>query len=325
MPLALVRTPTYRRPAFLRRAISCVQAQSHQDWVCEVRDDCPDASGRAVVEDVGDQRVRYVHNQPQKFMCRNLDDCFLKENPYKADFFCMLEDDNQFRPEFLARGLEIIEQEGVTICMLNQVIEQNAGTSLAVIGTSGIFDGCYDERVYQPEEIHLAMFGAIGVSNGAMVWSGNIRQSLAIVVDTVPTLEEYLRNCRVAEPMYVCREHLAVWATNETATTRNLGLGKQRLRRELDLKASITSVQRSIWARTSEPLRKQFLAGGVLRLPLQNRLNALRKADIAAHGVPPDPGLLSTMKRHAVRQVGRVHPSVAAVLGNRTDKHLVFT
>lgn len=318
MPLALVRTPTYRRPDLLRRAIACLQAQTFQDWVCEVRDDCPDASARAVVEDIGDPRVHYIQNRPQKFMTRNLDDCFLKENPFKADFFCMLEDDNQMLPGFLARGREIIEQTGVTACMLNQVIEYNSRTPEAYVGTAGIFDGIYDERVYQPEEIHLATFGSIGVSNGALFWSRNIRSSLAVVVDTIPTLEEYLRTYLISEPLYVCREHLAVWASNETSTARNLGLAKSRVRRELDLKASVTSLQRAIWARTPEPLREEFLEGGVLRLPLAGRRQALRKAGIFAQGVPHDPDPLATVKRLSVRYVGRVHPSVGAVLARST-------
>ena len=51
MPLVLVRTPTYRRPDLLTRAMRCLQAQTHEDWICEVCDDCPDGSARAVVEE----------------------------------------------------------------------------------------------------------------------------------------------------------------------------------------------------------------------------------------------------------------------------------
>ena len=92
MPLVLVRTPTYRRPELLTRAMRCLQAQTHEDWICEVRDDCPDGSARAVVEELGDPRIRHVWNQPRKYGVRNLDDCFLCENPYQADYFFMLEE-----------------------------------------------------------------------------------------------------------------------------------------------------------------------------------------------------------------------------------------
>ncbi|WP_127752535.1 glycosyltransferase [Devosia sp. 1566] len=100
MPLVLVRTPTYRGSEPLQRAIQCLRAQSHGEWICEVRDDCPDGSARSVLEELRDPRVRYVHNQPQKFGVQNLDDCFRLENAFHADYFFMLEDDNQVRPEF---------------------------------------------------------------------------------------------------------------------------------------------------------------------------------------------------------------------------------
>lgn len=314
MPLVLVRTPTYRRPDLLTRALHCLQAQTHQDWICEVRDDCPDSSARDVVEELGDPRIRHVQNHPQKFMVRNLDDCFLRDNPHRADCFFMLEDDNQVRPEFMVRGCEIIEQMGVTICQLNQVIEHDSRTPRARIGSEGIFDGIYDERVHTPEELHLAMFGAVGLSNGAVFWSKDIRRELAIRVDTIPTLEEYLRTRLVSEPVYISREKLAVWAENEQSTTRNAGLGKGWLRRELDLKASVAALQRAVWKGTSEQLRQTFLDGGVLRLPIDRRREAMRKANIRAPGVPADPTPKAMIKRLVVRHVGREHPSVAAIL-----------
>lgn len=314
MPLALVRMPTYRRPDLLRRAIGTLQAQTFEDWVCEVRDDCPDASGRAMVEEIGDPRVHYVQNRPQKFMTRNLDDCFLKENPHKADYFCMLEDDNQVFPDYLARGHEICTQQGVNLCMLSQVIEHESRTPNAYLGDKGIFDDVYDERTYMPEEVHLAIFGSIGVSNGALFWSRNMKGSLAVKVDTIPTLEEYLRTALISEPVYVCRERLAAWAENETSTTRNLGLDKGWLRRELDLKASITRLQRAIWGRTSPEAKDAFLAGEVLRIPRSARIEALQKAGIAANGVPGNFQPKAILKRNAVRFVGRAHSSVDATL-----------
>lgn len=314
MPLVLVRTPTYRRPHLLTRALLCLQAQTHQDWVCEVRDDCPEASARDVVESFGDPRIHYVQNRPQKFMVRNLDDCYLRENPYRADHFYMLEDDNQIRPEFMSTGVDICRQMGVAICQMNQVVEHNSGLDVPHIGDDGVLDDIFDERVYAPDEFRLAMFGAIGISNGAVFWSRTIREEMAVRVTTLPTLEEYLRTALVSEPVYVSREKLAVWAENEQATSRNLGLDKSWLRRELDLKASITALQRAVWTHTDPRLRAAFLQGEVLRIPLERRLTALRKAGIA-HAAARHPfDAKGTLKRLAVRTVGRAHASVGATL-----------
>lgn len=314
MPLVLVRTPTYRRPDMLRRAMACLQAQTHTDWICEVRDDCPEGSAQAVVEDIADPRIRYVQNRPQKFMVRNLDDCFLKDNPYKADYFYMLEDDNQILPQFMARGSDILEQEGVAICQINQMIEYNSRTPQARIGEDGIFDEVFEERVHSRDEMHLAMFGATGISNGAVFWSRHIVNELAIRVDTIPTLEEYLRTALVAERVYITREKLAVWAQNEQSTNRNLGLRSGWLQRELALKSSITALQRAVWASIPGPVCEAFLNGGILRIPLEKRREALRKAGIWARGVPSDPSLKARGKRLAVRHLTSAHASVGVVM-----------
>lgn len=314
MPLVLVRTPTYRRPELLKRAIRCLQDQTHQDWICEVRDDCPDASARPVVEEIGDPRVRYTRNRPQKFMVRNLDDCFLQDNPYRADYFFMLEDDNQVLPQFMAHGCEILGQTGLNICQINQAVEFAAGTKDAWISDFGIFDDLYVERVHQPEEIHLAILGAIGISNGAVFWSRNIRKELAIRVDTIPTLEEYLRTVLVREPVYISRQKLAVWAESEQTTHRNLGANRNWLKRELKLKASITGLQRMVWDRTPASMQKTFLDGGILRIPVDARYRALQKAGIRFPGVGERLSAKAFIKRAVVRYVGRVHPSVIALV-----------
>lgn len=313
MPLVLVRTPTYRRPALLMRALKCLQAQTHQDWVCEVRDDCPDGSALSVVEELGDRRVHYKPNRPQKYMVKNLDDCYLRENEFSADHFFMLEDDNQVRPEFMSKGIDINRQMGVSICQMNQVVEHNSEPGGSRIGDVGIFDAHFDEKVYTPQEFRLSMFGATGISNGAVFWSKTIKNELAVKVATIPTLEEYLRTVLLSEPIYICLERLAVWAENEQTTTRNLGLDKNWLRRELDLKASITTLQRAVWKTTSPDLRQSFLDGGVVRTPVAQRQVALAKAGIRFPGAPSE-SVKARIKRMGVRAMGRVHPSVSSCL-----------
>lgn len=323
MPLVLVRTPTYRRPDLLKRAMKCLQEQTHEDWVCEIRDDCPDGSARATIESLEEPRIRYTQNSPQKFMVRNLDDCYLRENPYGADYFFMLEDDNQVQPGFMRRGIDIIEQAGVNICQMNQVVEHNDGSGLATVGDEGIFDDCFDDKVYSPDQFRLALFGAIGISNGAVFWSRRLGLELAVRVETLPTLEEYLRTTLLSEPIYICREKLAIWAENEQATTRNLGLDKTWLRRELDLKASITALQRSVWSQTPPALRSAFLEGGVLRIPMERRHMALAKAGIPFPNPAEGFGLKSRLKRLAVRSVGNVHASVATCLERATPQSAI--
>jgi hypothetical protein len=288
-----------------------LQAQTHQDWICEVRDDCPDGSARQVIEAMSEPRLRYIHNRPQKFMVRNLDDCFLRENPHGADYFFMLEDDNRVLPGFMAKGIEIISQENVPICQINQRIDY-AGEDR--ISEHGIFDDTFEERVYRPEEVRLACFGRIGLSNGALFWSRKLRRELAFKVDSIPTLEEYLRLWLLVDRVYVCLDPLALWTKDEQATTRNLGIGRGWFRRELNLKASLRSLRRRIWLETPESLQAEFLAGGVLRIPMNDRLDALERAGIATPGHRVGRSFKHRVKQFAVRNIGEVHPSVAAVL-----------
>ncbi|MGV8954112.1 MAG: glycosyltransferase family 2 protein, partial [Cypionkella sp.] len=81
------RTPTYKRPEALRRALQSMIDQSSADWVCDVYDDDAAQSGRAVVASLGDPRIRYVPNKPQLFASRNIDHCFSADNPHGAEFF----------------------------------------------------------------------------------------------------------------------------------------------------------------------------------------------------------------------------------------------
>lgn len=308
MPLVLVRTSTYRRPSQLKRALGCLQAQSHQEWICEVRDDCPDNSARHVVEEMYDPRIRYIGNSPQQFLIANLDACFRCDNPYSADYFFMLEDDNQVRPEFMKRGIEILENNGVSICQINQVIENASEQNLSDFG---LLDGTFDERTYQPEEFHLALFGGIGISNGGVFWSKNIRRELSFRADTIPALDEYIRTFLVAEPIYICLEKLAVWSQNENETTRNLGFERGWLRCEMDLKASIQFIRKKVWKETPNHVRESFLNGDILRMPVERRMLALYKAGVKPYDTSVS--LKSRAKQIVIRSLGRVHPSVASL------------
>ena len=290
----------------------CLQAQSHQEWICEIRDDCPNGSARATVEEAGDPRFIHVLNSPQKYLVKNLDDCFLRENPYGADYFYMLEDDNQIRPEFLARGCEILQQTGLNICQMNQVIEHRDDPQNPYTGSAGIFDSIYDERAYQPVELRLSIFGGVGISNGAVFWSKDIRREMAFKMDLIPALDEYLRTKMVEEPIYISREHLAVWAKNEGTTSRNMGVKKSQVKREIDLKASIAALRRATWKSTPPEMQKQFIYGGILRTPVISRFQAMKQAGIPIPGIDLD--LKTRVKRAVVNKAGHVSPTLQPYL-----------
>lgn len=306
MPLVLVRIPTFKRPHLLGRAISCLQAQTHEEWICEIRDDCPEGSARHLVEEIGDPRLRHIHNRPQKFLIQNLDDCFKRENPYGANYFYLLEDDNQILPGFMQRGIETLEQTGLSICQLDQLIEY---ADQARLSQTGLLAHRLENRVYEPTEFRLSLFGGIGISNGAVFWSKNIKRELSFGMDTIPALDEFIRTCMVSEPIYISHDPLAIWRWDEQGTTRNNGLKVGRVKRELDLFASIRHLRQNIWRHTPDDLRRGFLDGGVVGTPMEDRVDALKKAGLPIDGLPP-PSMKAAAKYMLGARLGRVHPSV---------------
>ncbi len=243
-------------------------------------------------------------------MIENLDACFQRENSYNADYFFMLEDDNQVRPDYMARGIDIIEQIGVPVCMLNQMIENLGEGGKDSYSTFGIFDGVYDQRIHSPTEIRLALFGWTAMSNGSIFWSKNIRRDLAFRTGTVPGIDEDLRAFRLVDPVYVCLDKLAVWAQDENATNRNLGFDKGRIRREMDMLASARALRRAAWNSTPPAIQAEFLSGKVLRVPMDKRLYEMNRAGIKTPGASAPLGMQKKLKQKVVRYLGRVHPSI---------------
>ncbi len=279
--LVQVRTPTYKRPDALRRCLQSLQAQTWQNWVCDVYDDDPGRSARDVCNDLGDPRVFYNHNDPQAYASRNIDKCFSKDNPRQADYFCVIEDDNYILPEFMQANVDACRRLGVELMLRNQYVEFDSGTSKARLSDFGIFDEMFMERIYEPEEFRLSLIPGIGVSNGAVFWSRDATSQLEIGYACTATLQEYMRTFSVTERLYVAKEPLAVWAQNGAQTTRDLGISASYLKRELDLKRAIQTLQREAW-RGAGDKRRDFINSELFAYPAQLRARGLAKALIPA-------------------------------------------
>jgi hypothetical protein len=280
--LVHIRTPTYRRGQALRRCLESMRAQSWENWICDVFDDDPGGSARAICEAIGDHRIVYNQNKPQKFASRNIDQCFTASNPHGADYFCVVEDDNYILPAFLERNIEACARFDVELILRNQYVEFCSGTPRAHLSSFGIFDEMFVERTYEPDEFRLSLIPGIGVSNGALFWSSAATSPLEIGVPCTATLQEYMRTFSISEKIHVAMTPLAVWAENGMQTTRDLGATRSYLRGELDLKRAVQILQREAWRMADASKREAFLESVLFSYPPRARARGMVKALITS-------------------------------------------
>jgi len=318
-PLVQVRTPTYRRPAALRRALESVIGQSWENWIVDVYDDDPLRAGEQVCAELADARIRYHANSPQRFASRNIDSCFSANNPNGADYFCVLEDDNYLLPEFFADNMRLCREHGVEIVLRNQLIEHESATPSAHLSKGGVLDQLFIEGLYDPEIFRMSLLVGIGVSNGGLFWSRKATSKLEIGFKCTATMQEYMRTFSVNELIYLAMTPQAVWAENATQTTRNAELRASYLRRELDLKRQIQALQRVVWDQSTQQARDRFLATAQFASPATLRAKALAKALISYQpaDLAPKAALEAAFRGIAIRSLGRLSPQFQPFIESR--------
>lgn len=314
------RTPTYKRPEALRRALYSMIDQSWPHWVCDVYDDDPEQAARSVVAAIGDKRIRYTANTPQLFASKNIDHCFSADNPHGAEFFCVVEDDNFILPEFCAANIALMRSQGVEIVLRNQYFEYASGTERARVGEEGVLDELFTEGLYEAADFRMALLAGIGVSNGGLFWSLRAKSPLEIQYGCTATLQEYLRTYSVVEPVYVAMEPLAVWAENAEQTTRNAELNAGYLRRELDLKRAVQALRQRVWTEASAEQRARFLTDPRFATPIGVRAVNVGKA-LLGLGLSPHVSPVEAAKLRSrglmIRLLGRVTPEFERFVASR--------
>lgn len=309
------RTPTYRRPDLLRRCLGSMLAQTWGDWVCDVFDDDPDGGGEAVVRALGDPRIRYHRNDPQRFAGGNIDRCFSRENPHGAEFFAVVEDDNYLLPRFAEANVAELAREGRALMMRNQLVDPDDGTPPSAEVT--VLGGKIGEGVYDPRLFRLAVIADIGVSNGALFWSRHAVSDLQIGVPCSATVQEYLRTLAVREPIHVAAEPLAVWVRNGAGSTRGLGQIGGRIRRIADDKKIVAWARREAWRQAGPAERRAFLEGRAFLYPQSDRRAGLVKSLISVRrsdAIPQREFWRLLVRGALILALGRGDPGVRAFL-----------
>ncbi|MBC8039399.1 MAG: glycosyltransferase [Opitutaceae bacterium] len=149
----------------LRRSLASLIAQTHRDWVAEVRNDAPDdPEPAALVGDLGDPRITCVTHARNLGAVATFNLCYTSgPEPYMA----LLEDDNAWEPDFLSRLLSELERHPeATLAWCNQSIdEEQPGGRVLPTGRSVRSDSAH-------EKPRLHTFGAISLAFGALHANG---------------------------------------------------------------------------------------------------------------------------------------------------------
>ncbi len=239
IPTVEVRVPTYRRARMLERALVSLQAQSLESWTALVMDDSKDREGQTVVERLKDSRIKYLPNATRLGCAGNLDQAFETRSIAAAKFACVLEDDNWFRPEFLAANIDVLSAGGASILLRNQEVFEDSGEGAAIPADTTTRGGVFEEGLLSVLRLRASMFLCEGVSNGGLFWSTDARSSLRVgSAVAFASLQEYCRTLMVNEPIYFAAEPLAAFSrtlvsSRESLSGRSFNCARQSIWRRL--------------------------------------------------------------------------------------------
>ena len=214
-PIVEIRIPTYQRTALLRRALNGLLAQTHGDWRAIVLDD--GATGRAIVEELGDPRLLYRPNPVRLGRERNISLAFSPQPMAGGDAFYMLEDDNVVAPTFLADNLARLAAHEVGVVVNNQWIEvpgdDPAGAPPRHAGA--VANACHTAGTWTVDDFRIAMLWCPPLSNGAVFWRRGCRTDFTVGDRHHPALHEWLRAWRLADPIWFNETPNAFWYPSE--------------------------------------------------------------------------------------------------------------
>lgn len=240
MPLCEVRIPTYKRPQLLRRALQSLIDQDYQQWIAMVMDDSPDQEGQLIVEELGDDRIRYCPNSVNLGCAKNINQAFQSTAIAGGDYAFILEDDNWLMPQFISENIKLIEHYNINIVLRNQQIwtQQEDVAFPTSKTTKGLW---FTSQIYTPIELYSYLFFCEGISNGGLFWRTSLKSNLQVNESVRDAgLQEYCRTAQIIEPLFFAAEPLCYWSEmpdylslRNSVTNRRFGRGVQSLKRKL--------------------------------------------------------------------------------------------
>ena len=112
-PLVSVIIPTYNRAGMLSRAIRSIQCQTYPHLEIIVVDDGSTDDAAAVVESLGDQRIRYVRHEINQGVSAARNTGIRLAT---GEIIGFLDDDVEWKPEKVAHQLKLLDRYDVVLC-----------------------------------------------------------------------------------------------------------------------------------------------------------------------------------------------------------------
>ena len=210
--LVEVRVLTYRRPEWLRHALSTLISQSHRNWRALVFDDSPDREAVMILREFGDPRIEYRPN-PRNLGCEANTNQAFQTRPYVGgSYACILEDDNWLLPGFLEDNISALQESGLKLLHRNQEIWSRYEDSPKSTGLTTL-SNWYEPGVMTPLQLNAFAFLFPGISHGALFWSTDAGFDLYVdenVRDA--SLQEYCRGLQIKGDTLFVPECRAVYA-----------------------------------------------------------------------------------------------------------------
>lgn len=308
--LVEVRTPTYRRPVLLRRALESLIGQSYPHWRCIVLDDEPGGGvAREVCVALRDERIVYRANARNLGVGGNIDQAFALEPLPGSRYACVLEDDNYYLPDCLSANLAVMRAADTDIILRNQFIEVPAGRDRnGSVGPRTTYDGQYIEGVLTKDELWGSFFYSTAANNSSIFWRLERGLSFSTTDFTAdPVFQERLRTLCIDRDVCIAMEPQIVWRDN--------GAESLRPRSGEGINFMISQVKAvALERRLYKTLFRYFQARGKLDHilhPRQRNFDARCERVFARCGIRlPRPSLLSPTDRLRLRLLRLVAMSV---------------
>jgi glycosyltransferase involved in cell wall biosynthesis len=251
-PLVEVRVPTFNRSGLLRRALESLLAQTCSDWRAIVLDDGNGERTRAVLDDLRDRRLVHRPNETRLGAARNIGQAFSTGSHVGSTHFAVLEDDNFWHRDFLARNLAIMNAQDVRIVQSNQWIEEpDSRGAPGRISAATTLGDCHAEGRWRAEQFKVPMLWRLAISNSALFWRIDCRSDLRAGDVSDAVLQEWVRAFRIRDDVYFLSDPLGVWRGSGTDSHASAVDPHWRrfngfLRREKAIQAIRRAVYRSI-------------------------------------------------------------------------------